>query len=79
MKEMQLAAQKVVDENARLQALLQFTGVENKDVESWLRGEKTFTRTLTTGNATPLFSPISRPTPLGSVSTRESNFVKIPC
>lgn len=78
MREMQLAAQKVIHENARLRALLQFTGVESKVVESWVRGDETCARTLAMANALPP-SSISRPTPLGSVSARDSEFVEILC
>jgi hypothetical protein len=77
MREVQLAAQKVINDNARLRALLQFTGVEDKVVESWLRGDETCARTLTTGNALSPLSPISRPTPLGPVSAKDSDFITI--
>jgi hypothetical protein len=40
MKEVQLAAQKVVHENAQLKALLQHRGVEDHVVQSWLSGPK---------------------------------------
>jgi hypothetical protein len=40
MKEVQLAAQRVVYENTQLKALLQLRGVEDHIVKSWLSGPK---------------------------------------
>jgi hypothetical protein len=40
MKEVQLAAQRVVQENAQLKALLRLRGVEDHVVKSWLSGPK---------------------------------------
>lgn len=40
MKEVQIAAQRVIYENAQLKALLQLRGVEDDVVKSWLSGSK---------------------------------------
>jgi len=41
IKEVQQAAQKVVNDNSRLRSLLRFIGVDDAVVESWLRGIET--------------------------------------
>lgn len=58
MKSVQLAAQKVVNDNRRLLSLLQIIGVEQTLVESWLRGDETCVQTFSLGNnAFSLCSP----------------------
>jgi hypothetical protein len=79
MKEMQLAAQKVVNENTRLRALLQSIGVQNKAVESWIRGDETCAKALTVRDALPIPLPISRVSPLNSVSSKDPDFGQIIC
>jgi hypothetical protein len=66
IKEVQLAAQKVVDDNSRLRALLRFTGVDDTIVESWLRGIETPANLLPSGG--DAFSR-SKPTTLRNVCT----------
>jgi hypothetical protein len=70
MREVQLAAQKVANDNSRLRALLRFKGVEEKVIESWLRGDETLARMLPISDVLSPRSPISRATALGNVSAR---------
>ncbi|KIW94172.1 uncharacterized protein Z519_05488 [Cladophialophora bantiana CBS 173.52] len=46
MREVQLAGQKVANDNSRLRALIRFMGVEDAVVESWLHGIETPARQL---------------------------------
>jgi hypothetical protein len=70
MKEVQQAAQKVVNDNTRLRALLRFVGVEDTVVESWLRGIETPTSQLPISDAFSSCSLTSKPTPLRDVSVK---------
>ncbi|KIW13671.1 hypothetical protein PV08_08862 [Exophiala spinifera] len=79
MREVQVAAQKVVNENARLRALLQVSGVEDKVIESWLHGDETCARARYMDNALSLPSSISTPMLLAPVSAKSCDLIKGPC
>ena len=70
MREVQLAAQKVVNDNSRLRTLLRFVGVEDTVVESWLRGVNTPATLLPVNDATSPRSLISKPPALNNVSVQ---------
>lgn len=68
IKEVQLAAQKVVNDNSRLRALLRFTGVDDTIVESWLHGiETTASLPPSGGDAFSSDAMSSKPTTLRNV------------
>ena len=77
MREVQLAAQKVVNDNSRLRALLRLKGVNDAIVESWLHGDEAPARVSRVGDTAVSQSAITRTAPLSIVSLKCLDFVAI--
>jgi len=77
MREVQLAAQKVVKENVRLRSLLRLKGVNDAVVESWLNGNEAPARVPGVGDTAFPQSQISRTEPLSIVSLKCQDYVVI--